>query len=193
MFELIFNYFGIFNTFRCIGYSKYYETCEHRYITTCIKHLFNADHSNVVILLRVYAAPNSSVCFLLTITKKQKKKQTLWMGFNCLKATATSSRQFTFYHSVPRTFWYSFYRPPKHERLSQPWSHPVVLNTGPLDWQSSALTTRSLLHKCKIVAGTKSRNPPQSRFSFKVNKYMYYQRQLQRFILSDTLRPICGL
>ena len=29
----------------------------------------------------------------------------LWMGFNCLKATATSRRQFTFYHSVPRNSW----------------------------------------------------------------------------------------
>ena len=35
----------------------------------------------------------------------------LWMGFNCLKATTTSRRQFTFYHSVPRNSWYSFYRP----------------------------------------------------------------------------------
>ena len=64
------------------------------------------------------------------------------MGFNCLKATATSRRQFTFYHSVPRNFWYSFYRPQKDERLSRPWSHPVVLNMGPLDWKSSTLTTR---------------------------------------------------
>ena len=69
----------------------------------------------------------------------------LWMGFNCLKAAATSRRQFTFYHSVPRNSWYSFYRPRKDERLSQPWSHPVVLNTGLLDWESSALTTRPLL------------------------------------------------
>ena len=45
------------------------------------------------------------------------------MGFNCLKATATSRRQFTFYHSVPRKSWYSFYRPRKDERLSRPWSH----------------------------------------------------------------------
>ena len=43
---------------------------------------------------------------------------------------------------VPRIPWYSFYRPQKDERLSQPWSHPVVLSTGPLDWESSALTTR---------------------------------------------------
>ena len=62
--------------------------------------------------------------------------------FNCLKATATSRRQFAFYHSVPRNSWYSFYRPQKDERLSWPWSHPVVLNTGPQDWESSALTTR---------------------------------------------------
>ena len=25
--------------------------------------------------------------------------------------------------------------------MSQPWSHPVVLNMGLLDWESSALTT----------------------------------------------------
>ena len=34
-------------------------------------------------------------------TKKKKKKlygPFLWMGFNCLKARATSRRQFTFYH-----------------------------------------------------------------------------------------------
>ena len=31
-------------------------------------------------------------------------------------------------------------------RLSQPWSYPVVLNLGPLDWESTAITTRPLLH-----------------------------------------------
>ena len=72
----------------------------------------------------------------------------LWMGFNCLKATATSGRQFTFYHSVPRNSCSSFYWPWKDERLSPLWSHPMVLITGPLDWKSSALTTRPLLHVC---------------------------------------------
>ena len=43
----------------------------------------------------------------LAIAKKKKKKKLygpffLRMGFNCLKATATSRRQFTFYHSVPK-------------------------------------------------------------------------------------------
>ena len=60
-----------------------------------------------------------------------------WMGFNCLKASATSSRQFTFYHKAPRYSWYSFYRPWKDERLSRPWSHTVVLNARPLDRKSS--------------------------------------------------------
>ena len=63
---------------------------------------------------------------------------------------ATSRRQFTFYHQVPRTSWYSFDRLRKDERLSRPWSHPVVLNTEPLDWESSALTSRPLLHKCNV-------------------------------------------
>ena len=39
----------------------------------------------------------------------------LWMGFKCLKAT---------------------------EPLQGSWSHPVVLNPGPLDWDSSAIITR---------------------------------------------------
>ena len=69
----------------------------------------------------------------------------LWMGFNCLKARATLGRQFIFYHEVPRNSWYSFYRPRMAERLRQPWSHPVVLNTGPLDLEYRALTTRPLL------------------------------------------------
>ena len=53
---------------------------------------------------------------------------------------------FTFYHQVPRNSWYSFYRPQKDERLSRPRSHTVVLNTGPLDWESSTSTTRPLNH-----------------------------------------------
>ena len=58
--------------------------------------------------------------------------------------TATSRRQFTFYHSVPRNSWCSIYQPQKGERLSRPWSHPGVLNTRSLDWESTALTTSPL-------------------------------------------------
>ena len=60
----------------------------------------------------------------------------------CQGYRATMRRQFTFYHSVPRSSWYSFNRPRKDERLSWSGSYPVVLNAGPLDWESSALTTR---------------------------------------------------
>ena len=45
-----------------------------------------------------------------------------------------------FLPQVPRNSWYSFHRPRKDERLIRPWSDPAVLNTGPLDWESSALT-----------------------------------------------------
>ena len=82
--------------------------------------------------------------------KKKNYGPFLWMGFNCLKVTAISRRQFTFYHSVPRNSWYSFYQPRKDERPSRPWSHPVVLNTGLLDWESSTLTTRLLFN---LLAG----------------------------------------
>ena len=54
----------------------------------------------------------------------------------------TPRRQFTLYPSVPRSSWYSFNRPRKDEKLSWPRNHPVVLNLGTLDLESSTLTTR---------------------------------------------------
>ena len=56
-----------------------------------------------------------------------------------LSSRAIMSRQVTFCHSVPRSYWYSNDRLCKDERLSRPWSHPVILNPGPLDWESRAL------------------------------------------------------
>ena len=66
------------------------------------------------------------------------------MGFNCLKTRATPSRQFTFYHYIPRNSWYSFYQHRKDESLSRPWSHPMNLTTGPRDWESSDLRTTTI-------------------------------------------------
>ena len=34
--------------------------------------------------------------------------------------------------------------------LSQPWSHPAILNQGPLDWKSSSLNTRSMQDEMQI-------------------------------------------
>ena len=83
------------------------------------------------------------------IFSSKKSKQLLKEWFIMQKVVKKKKKKlygpFTFYHSVPRNSWYSFYRPRKDERLSRPWSHPVVLNTGPLDWESSALTTRPLV------------------------------------------------
>ena len=67
-----------------------------------------------------------SVWQLKTDNKKKLYDPFLWMGFNCLKATATLRRQFTFYHSVPRKSWYSFYWPWKDKRLPDVWiGNPV--------------------------------------------------------------------
>ena len=38
---------------------------------------------------------------------------------------ATTRKQFTFYHSVLKNFWYTFDQPRKDERLTRPWSHTV--------------------------------------------------------------------
>ena len=58
---------------------------------------------------------------------------------------AKKSRQLTCHHYVPRNTWYSFHQPRKDERLSQPRRNSVVLKPGLLDYESSVLTTRSLL------------------------------------------------
>ena len=96
-------------------------------------------------------------CCYVDQTKKLKIKlflgnfKTLWPlfmdGVQLPQGYSHFEEAVYFYHSVPRNSWYSFYRPRNDDRLSRPWSHPVFLNTGPLDWESSTLTTRPLLHK----------------------------------------------
>ena len=84
------------------------------------------------------------------IFRVSSSKKTLWPLFmdriQLPKVyRATTRRQFTFYHSVPKNSWYPFDQPRKDERLTRPWSHTVVLNTGPLDWESSNPIVFSLL------------------------------------------------
>ena len=101
------------------------------------------------------------------------------MGFYCLKARATLRRQSTFYHLVPRNSWHSFCQPLKDERLNQPRSYPVVLNTGPLDWESSALTsnlTNDLCENSKFHASLKSNY-------FKLTFLLMYQTNIIQMIL----------
>ena len=57
------------------------------------------------------------------------------MAFNCLKARATSRRQFTSRRLFITKF--SEISGTQDERLSRLRSHPVVLNTGHLHWESS--------------------------------------------------------
>ena len=46
---------------------------------------------------------------------------------------------------LPQVYRISFDLSPKDKRLCRPWSQPLVLNLEPLDRESSALTTSSLL------------------------------------------------
>ena len=59
---------------------------------------------------------------------------------------------------VTTSFWYSFDRPRKDQRLIQPWSQPVISNLGPLHWESSALTTRTRLF-LHILFNTQTTQP----------------------------------
>ena len=66
----------------------------------------------VIIIIIINNNNNNMLQYHKTnVKKKLKTLKTLWllfwMGFNYLKATATSMRPFAFYHSVPRNFWYS--------------------------------------------------------------------------------------
>ena len=56
--------------------------------------------------------------------KNKKRNKTLWPLF--------------------RNSWYSSYQPWKDERVSQTWSHLVVLNMGPLDWNTGLLNCKNL-------------------------------------------------
>ena len=83
--------------------------------------------------------------------KNHRGKMSLHVNV-CMSKHANKSRcmyvQTLAVHFLPlssQKFLYSFDWPWKDERLSQPWSHPVVLNTGPLDWESSTITTRPCL------------------------------------------------
>ena len=124
------------------------------------------------------------------LTKNLKKKlygPFFRMGFNCPKARATSRRQFTFYHSVPKNSQYSFYRPWKDERLSRPWSHLVVLNTGLLDCESSTLITWPLLLLKKHATSNLKRFQYQISTVAKRSKYLSIMTNFQHFFANYLL------
>ena len=55
-----------------------------------------------------------------------------------LKRLCGGSLLFTFLQFTLNS-WYSFYQSQKDERLVQLWIYSMILNTGPLDWESSVL------------------------------------------------------
>ena len=109
----------------------------------------------------------------------------LWIGFNCLKAREPLQRDSLLFAMVSlRTFWYSFDRTQNDERLSPPWGQLMLLNQSPLDWESSAQTTRPLLcilaHlKIKLVIPTqleKSFQEPEVVLKLLIAKGKYNHR-----------------
>ena len=80
------------------------------------------------------------VLHLLIISKKLKKENFMvpFYGWG-----STSSKLQSHYKEA--SSWYLFDRIWNDEKLSQPWNHLLVWNMGPLDYQSSALTTKPLL------------------------------------------------
>ena len=51
------------------------------------------------------------------------------MSFNCDKAGEPVYEKIVYFVPLSSQKLHSFDRPGKDERLSRPWSHPVVLNT----------------------------------------------------------------
>ena len=105
---------------------------------------------HIIFYLSIFYFQPSITCPKITI--ETLKKTFLKKTLRSLFIDGVQLPQFTFYHQVPKNSWYSLYRPWKGERLSRPWSQPVVLNTGPPDWESSAL-------RCEIYLKLKIKTP----------------------------------
>ena len=76
--------------------------------------------------IRIMSRPPSRITFKKNFMALFMDGDQMSQGYR-----TTTRRQFTFYQSVPSSSWSSFHQPQKDERLSRPWSHPVVLNMGP--------------------------------------------------------------
>ena len=82
-----------------------------------------------------------------TLLKKSKTLRPLFMdGVQLPQGQRHFEEAVYFFPLSPQKFLV-LTLPRKDERLSRPCSHPVVLNTRPMDWESSTLITTSLLHK----------------------------------------------
>ena len=95
----------------------------------------------------------SPINILHTFIRKQK---TLWPLFMDAVQLAQGSRAtprqlFTCYY-YSKEFLVLTWLTSNDQRPNRPWSHLVVLNKGPLDWESSTFTTKQLhlvISKCE--------------------------------------------
>ena len=80
----------------------------------------------------------------ITVVHTLKKQQTLWplYGWGSTASRLEPLWRGSFLSLSLQKFLVLIFGPRKAERLSRPWSHPVVLNMGSLYRQSSALNCR---------------------------------------------------
>ena len=101
---------------------------------------------------------NISKLYDVSVLNLRKKPSGSFNGCSSTVSRLQSHNEETIYLLPPSTqvSLYSFDRPRKEERLSQPLSHPVVLNPGRLDFESRFLTIRPLHHFRLITSNSKS-------------------------------------
>ena len=100
--------------------------------------------------------------------------------------------QFTFYHSVPRSCWYLFNRPWKDGKMIWPWSHPVVLNPGLLDCETSTLTT-TIIGKIYVRSNCKNKHCRDVCFLWIASHLNFAMAVLDRlFLIWGTKKVVAG-
>ena len=86
---------------------------------------------------------------IIFIPLKKFDGRVLWIGFNCLKARATSRRQFTLYQSPQKLLVLILPNSEEWKAESTP-DLSSGFEQGPLDWESSTLKKRPLKLQKKL-------------------------------------------
>ena len=92
------------------------------------------------------------ICFLFIWTEKKNFTAPFYgWGSTASRREPLWGGSLLFNTKFPEIFGTHFYRLRNDERLSRPWSYLVVLSMGPMNWESSALTSRPTSFTVNIV------------------------------------------
>ena len=144
---LLIRYFGEFNLMKIFLFLKFYEKIKLLFITIFFLACYSFELCWKILKYQILYVNDVLKSSMFSLVCWSMWNPYSWMGFYdgvhlSQDYRAPTRREFTFYHLVPRSYRYSSGQPRKDQGLSQLWSHPVVLNLGPLNWEFSALTTR---------------------------------------------------